>query len=59
MSLSVRDIALVAVAVLVFPVAINLTSLASSDGVPDRTTPIFQRGGGEQLPAAVDAAADE
>jgi hypothetical protein len=54
MSLSVRDIALVAVALLAFPVVLNLTGLASSDGVPDRQTPIFDRGGDAQIPTATD-----
>ena len=54
MSLSVRDITLVAVGLLVFPAALNLTGLASSDGVPDRQTPIFHRGGDAPMPTATD-----
>ena len=52
MSLSVRDFALLAVALLVFPVAMNLTYVMSSDDVPDRQTPIFHRGGDAQIPSA-------
>ena len=47
-----RDFALLAVALLVFPVAMNLTYVMSSDDVPDRQTPIFHRGGDAQIPSA-------
>ena len=52
MSLSVRDVTLIVVAVLAFPLAVNITDLASSDGVPDRSTPLWHRGGSSEAPAA-------
>jgi hypothetical protein len=51
MSLTARDIAFGLTAFLAFPAAINLTALASSDGTPDRPTPIFDRGGAGDEPA--------
>lgn len=45
MSITTRDLALGAAALLVFPVAVNLTAVASSgDGRP-LDDPLFQRGG--------------
>jgi hypothetical protein len=55
MSLSVRDIAFYATALLAFPLVMTLTSVAASNGTPDRTTPIIHRGGAaEQAPSATD-----
>lgn len=54
MSPSIRDIAVLAVALLAFPLALYITNVTSSDGVPDRQTPIFQRDGHTQAPAAAD-----
>jgi len=54
MSPSVRDIAVLAVALLAFPLAMNITNVTSSDGVPDRQTPIFHRDGQVQVPSAAD-----
>ncbi len=45
MSLTTRDIALGAAALLVFPVAVNLTAVASSGEGRQLDDPLFQRGG--------------
>jgi len=54
MSLSVRDIAFYLTALLAFPLAMTLTSVAASDDSPERTTPLFHRGGTGQVPSATD-----
>lgn len=50
MSVTTRDLALGATALLVFPIAVSLTSVASSGDGRDLDDPIFQRGG-QQAPA--------
>ena len=54
MAPTARELGLLLIAALVFPLAMTLTSIASSDGVPDRETPLWHRGGTTQVPAAVD-----
>jgi len=50
MSVMTRDIALGIAALLVFPAAVNLTSLASSGEGRELHDPLFQRGGQETHP---------
>lgn len=45
MSMTTRDIALGAAALLVFPAAVNVTALASSGDGRQLDDPLFQRGG--------------
>jgi hypothetical protein len=52
MTPTARDLTLLLVAVLVFPLAMTLTSVTSSDGVPDRSTPLWHRDGTSEVPAA-------
>ena len=52
MSLSARDIAFYVTALLAFPLLMTLASVAASDDAPDRTTPLFHRGGGGHVPSA-------
>ena len=52
MAPTARELALLLVAVLVFPLAMTITSMTSSDGVPDRATPLWHRGGSADAPAA-------
>jgi hypothetical protein len=52
MAPTAREIALLLVAALVFPLAIGLTAVTSSDGVPDRPTPLWHRDGTPDIPAA-------
>jgi hypothetical protein len=54
MAPTARELALLLIAALVFPAAMTLTSVASSDGVPDRETPLWHRGGAAQVPVAAD-----
>jgi hypothetical protein len=58
MSLSVRDIAFYATALLAFPLVMTVTSVTASDQAPDqapdRTTPLIHRGGSGQAPSATD-----
>ena len=53
MAPTARELALLLVAVLVFPLTMTLTSVTSSDGVPDRQTPLWHRDG-TSVPAAAD-----
>jgi len=59
MSLSVRDIAFFTVALLAFPLVMTLTSVTASDDGTGRQEPLFQRGGGEQIPSAFEASSNE
>jgi hypothetical protein len=54
MAPTAREIALLLLAVLVFPLAMTLTSVTSSDGIPDRTTPLWHRGDTTGVPSAKD-----
>lgn len=47
MSVTARDLALGAAALLAFPLAVNVTALASSGDGRELGDPLFQRGGQE------------
>lgn len=47
-----RELTLLLVAVMAFPLAMTITSVTSSDGVPDRSTPWWDRDGSSATRAA-------